>query len=495
MYEKLNTALNRVSDRHLQEAEEYRRKAWPRWAAAVAAVLAITILVGVLAGPNLRKPVLQGTEPSNVTGPAQLQSPAELNLVNLVGAPQYPQMVQKPNRTDYGNDYNAYSAAEKIWREDQKAQYDQPKDYAASLTGFFARSIREFLKEEKNVVYSPVNVYMALAMLAETTGGNSRQQLLELFGLDSIEQLRAQASYVWNAHYADDGETTLLLGNSLWLDDFYSFHQNTVDTLANNYYASVLHGDLGSQAMNTQLQTWINAHTGGLLKEQAGNIKLEPATVFALASTVYFAAGWEEKFSEKNSTQEKFHCKDYDLLTTFMNRSFIGTYYWGEDFGAVRLNLQGYNAMWLILPDKGVTVDQVLESDEYLQMTLNPGQWEDQRTMKIHLSLPKFDVTSQKDLIEGMKNLGVTDIFDPSVSDFSPITSTDDLYVGKIDHAGRVVVDEEGVIAAAFTLIDILGTGLPQEQKEIEFTLDRPFLFIVSSRDQLPLFSGVVHEP
>ena len=81
----------------------------------------------------------------------------------------------------------------------------------------------QFLQGEDNAAYSPVNVYMAMAMLAETTGGNSRQQILDLFGLNTIAELRKQAKHMWNAHYCADGQTNLLLGNSLWLDDAYSF--------------------------------------------------------------------------------------------------------------------------------------------------------------------------------------------------------------------------------------------------------------------------------
>ena len=42
-------------------------------------------------------------------------------------------------------------------------------------------------KEGENAAYSPVNVYMALAMLAELTDGASRQQILDLLGSDSLE--------------------------------------------------------------------------------------------------------------------------------------------------------------------------------------------------------------------------------------------------------------------------------------------------------------------
>ncbi len=66
--------------------------------------------------------------------------------------------------------------------------------------------------------------------------------------------------------------------------------------------------------------------------------------------------------------------------------------------------------------------------------------------------------------------------------------------ISKIQHDVRVMIDEEGVSAAAYTAMGMDGAGKPPEQ-EMEFVLDRPFLFAVTSADALPLFVGVVHTP
>ena len=522
MNEKLHDALNEISDKHVNEAETYQKpKSKPYWVAAVAALLVFAIGMGAIFGGNgfpgtteplqlASKPttgIFRPSQPSDPTNtnhqtfpalpnPSGITPPELLELANLVAAPQYPKTAQKPNPMDYPGNWDAYNAANKAWRENQKQQYNQPDGYADSLTAFFAASMAEFLQGEGNPTYSPLNVYMAMAMLAETTGGNSRQQILDLFGLETIEQLRQQASYVWNAHYSDDGETTLLMANSIWLDNAYTFHQSTTGLLADHYFASSFRGDLGTAEMDSQLQAWLNANTGGLLKDQSQNVKLDPLTVFALASTVYFTAGWESEFLVSQTKDDVFHYANQDLLIPFMNQTFSEyTYYWGENFGAISLKLTGNNRMWLILPDEGHTVAEIMESDDYLRMTLAPGSWKNQMIYKINLSLPKFDVVSQKNLIQGMKNLGVTDIFDSEISDFSPMTDTPYLRVSEINHAARVAIDEKGCVAAAFTVMGAAGDGMPVELKEIDFILDRPFLFIVSSRDNLPLFSGIVNEP
>ena len=518
MNDKLHEAMNEISDKHLLEAETYQRRFPVYWVAAVAAMLTLVILFGIALGgspaaPTASGPLLEHTRPSSpfsttsappassifpttpptTPRPSGITPPDSPLFTNLAAAPLYPQTVCYPKAEDFDN-FKDYRASQDIYLAAQKAQYDQPDGYADSLTSFFHASLAQFLQGDGNAAYSPLNVYMAMAMLAETTGGSSRQQILDLFGVNSIEELRTQAGHVWNAHYADDGVTTLLMANSLWLDHQFPYRQETADILAQHYYASTFHGDLGTEPLNKQLQQWLNANTGGLLKDQANNVKLNPNTVFALASTVYFSAGWLDEFSEAHTYDESFHSPAGDIQTPFMHQTRRDTYYRGTNFGAICLRLSGNNRMWLILPDEGYTTEDILKSEEYLQLTLNPGSWHG-ITYEIHLSLPKFDVVQQQDLIAGMKQLGITDVFNSEISDFSSISDMQELFISQINHAARVTIDEEGCTAAAFTVMWSASSDMPSEVEEIYFTLDRPFLFIVSSRDNLPLFAGTVKQP
>lgn len=486
MNEKLNDALNEISDKHIAEAAKFRRPKRIYWLGAVAAVLVAAILVGTLypmpsrpSTPNFSSPI--GAEHS-------------YHLANLVATPSYPQINPYPQLSNFQTD-EAYEAAYTLWEATQKTQYSQPEGYADSLKDFFHRSICSFLSGEENQAYSPINLYQALAMLAQSAKGNSQQQLLDLLGASSIDALQQQASHVWNAHYANDGPSTLLLANSLWLDDAYTFRKDTVDTLADNYYASVFHGDLGTDSMNDQLRSWLNDNTGDLLTEQAKNTKLSPDTMAALVSTVYFSAQWDTKFFAGATTDQIFHSPQGDVTARFMNRSYLNyPYYWDGDFGAIRLGLAGANNMWLILPNEDKTPRDVLSSGAFVTMAQAPKKWEQTGRYEIQLSLPKFDISSQTDLVDNMKALGVTDVFSPNTADLSNLAHGD-LYVDKIDHAVRVAIDEDGCTAAAYTVIQAPSGTMPQEREKIDFILDRPFLFLITSRDNLPLFAGVVTNP
>jgi serine protease inhibitor len=405
-------------------------------------------------------------------------------------------MPQYPNPKDYlQSDRLAFERAVGEWEAERKKQYLQPAGYADSLTDFFHNSIQQFLQGDGNQVYSPVNVYLAMAMLAETADGNSRQQILELFGLETIEQLREQVNHLWNAHYCEDGITSTLLANSLWMDEEYTFKKETAQLLADRYYASSFSGDLGTDAMNKQLQSWLNENTGGLLTDQANNTELSKDTIFAMASTVYFKAAWKNEFLTKNTKDALFHSPNVDKKVPFMNKVLIGDYYWSDHFSAVRVWQSGDNCMWLILPDEGYTVEDILKSDDYLRMTLDPKAWENKKHLEINLSLPKFDIAEQQDLVDGMKAMGLTDVFDYKRADFSYLTDTPDLYVDMIDHAVQVRIDEKGAEGIAYTVIGVPMGTMPPKYDKIDFVLNRPFMFVVSSQDNLPLFAGIVNEP
>ena len=54
-------------------------------------------------------------------------------------------------------------------------------------------------------------------------------------------------------------------------------------------------------------------------------------------------------------------------------------------------------------------------------------------------------------------------------------------------------VDEKGVEAAAYTVMMAAGSAMPPDE-EVDFVLNRPFLFVITSSHRLPLFAGVVNQ-
>ena len=443
----------------------------------VAAVLAVVMVLNVFAR------IISYDPPGSVYPQYNPNSPLTLYISPMaIAVPEYPEM-SKYGEADY--------------YESRREHYGQYADYSEGLDGFFQKSTVQILsgKEAKNRVYSPVSLYLALGMLAETTDGNSRKQILDLLGYNSIEELRTQAHAIWNLNFCDDGLSKSLLASSMWFDKDLPYNEATLKSLADNYYSSSFSGEMGSDEYDKVLQDWLNHNTGNLLTDYTDTSEFDPETVLGLFTTVYFEAQWSSPFSEKNNTTEVFHAQQGDIEHEFMNKTYQDIYYWAENFSAARLYFSESGSMWFFLPDENVSVDKILNNEEIFTIISEPYEYENRKYTQINLSVPKFDVSSGTDLTGDIKALGVTDVFDMRKADFSILSGDNsEIYLSRANQNSRVKIDETGCVAASYTeLILKAGSAMPDE--EIDFTLDRPFIFVITGYSGMPLFVGVVETP
>lgn len=477
--EDLYEAIGGLTEETLEKKSRSHKKI--RWTGAVAALLVAALGAGMLFSPSS-------------------SSSAVLTAHALVQA-EYPQMAPYPEE-----DYSNSERAQQKWQEKHDTWWEsvnnqrREQGYADGLSPFFAKSIEIFLQDNQgeNRICSPLNIYMALSMLAEITGGESRQEILSALGADSIEGLRSQANDVWNAQYRNDNATFMILANSLWLREDMAFQQQTLETLAENYYASSYSGTPGSDEMNETLKTWINEQTGGLLQQQSENSSISPDAILTLVSALRYQAKWKNAFWEEKTAPQKFYGSDGEKTVDFLHFDGDDTYYWAEHFGAVGLPMENDGGiMWLLLPDEGITPEQLLKEAETYEFLSQGSAWEQQKRLIVHFAMPKFDVSTQFDLRDGLKSMGIQQVFSPETADYSPLLSSENgqsPFLSGCNHAVRVAVDEEGITAAAFVEMETAGACEPPDE-EITFCLDRPFLFVVNSPDGLPLLSGVINKP
>ena len=87
------------------------------------------------------------------------------------------------------------------------------------MDAYYQKLMEQMLvSDNENTVCSPINLYIAFAMLAETSDGNTRQQILDMLGAQDMDTLRKNISSLWKSNYADTPALKSVLANSLWLD-------------------------------------------------------------------------------------------------------------------------------------------------------------------------------------------------------------------------------------------------------------------------------------
>lgn len=465
---KLEQALGEISDQHIAEAAQKEKKRAP-WLGAVAAVLAIVLVFKFVDIP--------------------MAIAAE-----VVSEAAAPRIAERPDLDDF-SDRDAWRQELDKWDTTLQQRSASVEEALVHMRGFLEDSCNHFLSgEDSNRLYSPINAYIGLAMTAELTAGQTRRQILDVLGVSDLSSLRRQISALWETAYQDNGNEVCTLANALWIDKSVSYQQAPMDVLGQDYYASVYRQDLSGRRVLKDIQAWLNNNTGGLLRDSVDSIQLPEEAVLMLYSTIYFQSKWQTEFNAAKNTNDVFHAPSGDITCTFMNQKLRQMhYYWGEDFGAVALGLKNGSRMWFILPDADKTIDDVLSSDEYLQMIAAPYEgWENTKYMKVNLSVPKFDIQATQDLRSGFESMGITDLFQHEKADFSEAFDGP-VFMTAANQAVRVEIDEQGVKAAAYIEFPGAGAAAPPEEI-IDFILDRPFLFVISDSG-IPLFAGAVNQP
>jgi len=166
---------------------------------------------------------------------------------------------------------------------------------------YYEQIQKELLSDasDHNAVCSPLNIYIALSMLAEVTDGNTRKQILDVLNVKDMDVLNKRIEAIWDANYVDTPALKSMLANSIWLKSGIGYNEDTLKRLSTEYHASSYSGEMGSKSMNLKLQKWTDEHTGGLLKEYTKELELKPESVLALISTIYYKASWDKEFPDE----------------------------------------------------------------------------------------------------------------------------------------------------------------------------------------------------
>lgn len=450
-----------------------------RWKAAACAVLAGLMLAGCAVQPR--------TDDKQGGG-------AAVNLTQyVVREAAYPAYPKEPRFEDYFDengegDWDAYDAAYTEYREalQKLGKLDAEPDGGAVLA-FANRTLGKIFADSENRVYSPISLYVALSMLTEMTAGETKQQVMELLSAADSETLRQTVRDLWMSVYLDDGRSVCRLANGAFLRENADVKQEAVDALADWYYASTYRVPMGTAEADEAIAGWLNQNTGGLLSQETREIQTEVDNLLRLYNTIYYKSSWRDAFESSRTREDVFTAANgAKQETEFMHRTESGSYRKGEDYTAAPRSLN-YGRMVFVLPDESVTPESLLQRQGFLAELTG-----DYNAAELVWSVPKFDVKSSTGLNEALRSLGVTDAFDGTKADFTPLTDNG-AAVDSVMQAARVKIDEDGVEAAAYTEIVATDSAMMETPPTVEMELDRPFLFVIFDYNNVPLFVGTVN--
>lgn len=435
----------------------------------------------------------ESSDPQGSQSSSQSQAEAVFTTLKEPTYPTFPQFPQAPEDgpdADWQAYYNAYDEYYSAVMELRGGGIPEGTRFAVS--DFAAKSTPLALagQEGKNAAFSPVSLWAALAMLAPCAQGDSQSQLLSALGVAGQRELTDQVGRLWKGLYTNDGVSSLILSNSVWLNDAQQgeYVQATLDTLGRDYFAGVYTTPMGTAGADQAITDWVAKETNGLIGGDGPVVDTMPDTLLLLASSLYYKAAWVVPFDASQTQAGDFTTASGETASAdFMHASLAGNFLKRDGYQAAALETQ-LGEMFFVLPEEGTAPEELLSDTSFLS-SLSSGA-ADVQYGTVEWSVPKFDLSADLDLMNTLKSLGITDLLDKDKADLSGLTSLD-TFLTQAEQMTRVSVDEEGVEAAAVTIIaDGMG-GAPDET--CVMNLNRPFLFVLRSQG-VPLFVGVVNE-
>ncbi len=230
----------------------------------------------------------------------------------------------------------------------------------------------------------------------------------------------------------------------------------------------------------------------------SGNVippRLPKANEITLQSDVLFSQPWLFPFNSSLSSKRTFLTSSSEKEILVKTMSGIGSFdvLQSNNQLAIRIPTEGNRwSMLVVLPDAVQNLAK-LESDlfsndgEGLRNLINSNSW---KSTRLNLFMPTFDLTTQLDLIESLKQMGIHDAFSREAN-FTRIGPSPELFVSRITHECQLTIDEQGCSSRGRTR-----TYLVPKSVSNELHVNRPFLFfIVENRTGFLLFAGRIAVP
>ena len=348
-----------------------------------------------------------------------------------------------------------------------------------------------------NAVLSPYSIAVALQMALEGARGQTAAQMAKTLHVPGVTaaQLTATAAALRHDLAALDDpqrKVTLRIANGMWPQAGYPIKAPFTTSLRDGFGVAVRQLDFGRdpqgarRTINEAVSEQTNGKIAELLKQD-----LDPMTRLVLTNAVYLKAAWTVPFQSDQTRPDAFHKADGSVVPApFMHQVGELGYAKHDGYQLVRLPYgAGDLAMTLIVPDGGLAPLENALGERGLAAVLGGPL----ASAQVTLALPKFKVRTHAELVDTLKQLGMTDAFDEIRADFGGIAD-EQLVISQVAHEAYISVDEGGTEATAATGVVMVPASGSVDPPTV--TVDHPFLFaITDTKTGTPLFLGRVTDP
>lgn len=356
-----------------------------------------------------------------------------------------------------------------------------------------------------SISFAPMGAIYMLGMVGNGATDEAQKEIVNTmgFGNEGIEGVNLLCQRLIDEAPMADESVTLEVANAVFGGKGLKLREAYKKTVNKYYGAKADVVDFSSPEALAQINNWCKEKSHGKIDEMV--TELDPLTRAIVLNSIYFDAGWNQKFDKKLTKEEDFITESGNIQgVRMMHSNSLINHAENEYCRMVRLPYGGLRTndelgwdMYVILPKEGKTVKDVLDKlDNNTWMALRNAE----QSKVLELGLPKFKVTSNTPLIDVLPGMGVINIFKISGSlnrMFEPSKNggPEPLITNMFQESG-IEVNEDGSKMITITVSEVKDGAcdidyLPANR---QFLANRPFIYLISEGSSGAIFfTGVYH--
>jgi len=163
--------------------------------------------------------------------------------------------------------------------------YGKPVD---SYTVFSLELLKRSGLGRNNTVVSPLSIYIALLMLTEGAGGDTRAELMKALYLSSMSDARSWFKDVLYDMLNVSDPARSSVANSIWVQEGFPINKSYVELLEKYYYAEAKYVDFVHNPSHAvrMINDWVSNKTYDLIKRIVDESSIDPLTRIVLVNTL-----------------------------------------------------------------------------------------------------------------------------------------------------------------------------------------------------------------
>lgn len=366
--------------------------------------------------------------------------------------------------------------------------------------------------DDGNLLFSPFSIAAALGMTSAGAAGDTLGQLRDGLHvtLDAGAWHPAFGALVDDLNGDKSRGYRLEVANRLFGQAEVPWSEAFLATCTDDWRAPFEPVDFAGdpEAGRERVNDWVSEQTAGRIPDLLPPGVITTDTRLVLANAIYFLATWWTRFDEAETYEGTFTRLDGSTVRTPLMRIDLAEVADHRvrsaelDDGSgvvVRLPYEDDEvAAYLVIPaepDGLPDLEASLDAEAFAAWVAPvEGAGREDADEEGLVVVPKLELRWKASLVPHLQALGVTDAFDGTLADFSPMAddgAADGFAIADVVHEAWMKVDEAGTEAAAATAVVITDTAAPLPR-----VADHPFLFVI--RDDLTgslLFVARVVDP